>query len=110
MMSVSRVSLNQSSNRFDSSRLVLAPMRWLTRIFGCWHKMMSPPFTRNSETYCTCMTCGARRQFNVGRGKMTGAYYFASPSALYEPPAPQKVSGDPKGRQPGAPPLKRPSA
>jgi len=63
-------------------------MRWLTRLFGCWHKQMSPPFTRDSETYCSCMNCGARRQFNLGRGKMTGAYYFSPPSELYESRAP----------------------
>lgn len=63
-------------------------MRWLTRLFGCWHKKMSPPFTQEGETYCSCMDCGARREFNVVRGKMTGAYYYTAPSALYEPPPP----------------------
>jgi hypothetical protein len=46
---------------------------------------MSPPFTLGEETYRSCMRCGARRLFNVERGKMTGAYYYASLSSLYEP-------------------------
>jgi hypothetical protein len=46
---------------------------------------MSPPFTGGEETYRSCMRCGARRLFNVERGKMTGAYYYASLSSLYEP-------------------------
>jgi hypothetical protein len=58
---------------------------WLTRLFGCRHRNMSPPFTGGEETYRSCMRCGARRLFNVGRGKMTGAYYYASLSSLYEP-------------------------
>lgn len=46
---------------------------------------MSPPFTWGEETYRSCIRCGARRLFNVERGKMTGAYYYASLSSLYEP-------------------------
>ena len=46
---------------------------------------MSPPFTGGDETYRTCMRCGARRLFDVERGRMTGAYYYAPLSSLYEP-------------------------
>jgi hypothetical protein len=57
----------------------------LLNLFKCQHARMSPPFTRESETYCTCMTCGARRQFNVERGKMAGSFYYPTPAALYSP-------------------------
>jgi hypothetical protein len=57
---------------------------------------MSPPFTGGEETYRSCMSCGARRLFNVGRGRMTGAYYYAPLSALYEPPTPK---GLPRGER-----------
>jgi len=30
------------------------------------------------------MSCGARRQFNVERGKMTGPFYYPAPAALYD--------------------------
>lgn len=83
MMQAIQVRLGQRVFRLDSSGPVSAPMRWLTRIFGCWHGRMNSPFTRNNETYRTCMKCGARRHFNPGQSKMTGAYYYALPSALY---------------------------
>lgn len=60
------------------------PINWLTHLFGCWHKKMNNPFTRNNETYRTCITCGARRHFNVERSRMTGPYYNVPPSALYD--------------------------
>jgi hypothetical protein len=87
LMKVNGTPSKRNSERIDSTTLKSTPMRWLTRLFGCWHKKMSPPFTHEGDTYRTCMNCGARRQFNVGRGKMTGAYYHTSPSALYKPPS-----------------------
>ena len=45
---------------------------------------MSPPFTGGEDTYRSCMRCGARRQFNTERGKMTGVYYYAPLTSLYE--------------------------
>jgi hypothetical protein len=38
------------------------------------------------------MSCGARRLFNEGRGKMTGAYYYAPLSDLYESPPPKALA------------------
>jgi hypothetical protein len=70
----------------DSPLHTAIPNSWLTRLFGCRHRHMSPPFTGGEETYRSCMRCGARRLFNVERGKMTGAYYYAPLSSLYEPP------------------------
>jgi hypothetical protein len=58
---------------------------WLARLFGCRHRNMSPPYTGGEETYRSCMNCGARRVFSAARGKMTGAYYYAPLSSLYEP-------------------------
>jgi hypothetical protein len=84
MKKVPQASLEHDSGRLDSAARQSIPMRWLTRLFGCWHKKMSPPYTGEGVTYRTCMNCGARRQFDAGRGKMTGAYYHSSPSELYE--------------------------
>jgi hypothetical protein len=75
----------QDKGRTDSPLLTAIPSGWLTRLFGCKHRNMSPPFTGGEETYRSCMNCGARRLFNVERGKMTGAYYYAPLSSLYEP-------------------------
>ena len=73
----------QDEGRTASPLQTATPNRWLTRLFGCRHRNMSPPFTGGEETYRSCMRCGARRLFNVERGKMTGAYYYAPLSDLY---------------------------
>jgi hypothetical protein len=52
---------------------------WLTRVFGCRHKEMSRPFTRDGESYRACLECGARRKFDSARWEMVGAYYYDAP-------------------------------
>ena len=47
----------------------------LKRVFGCWHREMSLPFTRGNETYRTCVNCGARRRFDLERWTMVGEFY-----------------------------------
>lgn len=47
----------------------------VTGIFGCWHRQMSLPFTRGSETYRTCVNCGARRRFDLERWTTVGEFY-----------------------------------
>jgi hypothetical protein len=93
-MQAAKILTVQDEARPDSSLQPAIPNRWLTRLFGCKHRKMSPPFTRGQDTYCTCMNCGARRLFNAGRGKMTGAYYYAPLSVLYEPPLPKRLPGE----------------
>lgn len=84
IVKVTQDSPEHHSERFGSAKRQSMPMRWLTRLFGCWHKKMSPPYTGDGATYRTCMNCGARRQFDAGRGRMTGPYYHSSPSSLYK--------------------------
>lgn len=56
----------------------------LRRAFGCWHLKMSLPFTRGNETYRTCVSCGARRRFDLDQWAMVGAFYHPRrPAALY---------------------------
>lgn len=98
MMQAIQVRLSRYALRLDSSEPVSTPVRALTRIFGCWHGQMNSPFTRNHETYRTCMECGARRHFDLGLSKMTGAYYYALPSALYGSPSPAQFAGVVKGQ------------
>lgn len=49
----------------------------LRRLFGCWHLKLSLPFTRGAETYRTCLTCGARRRFDLDQWTMVGDFYYA---------------------------------
>ena len=55
------------------------PFAWISgvlrRAFGCWHLQMSLPFTRDNETYRTCVSCGARRRFDLQRWAMVGDFY-----------------------------------
>ena len=75
----------QYANRIDSSALISLPIYWLTHMFGCWHlQKLGAPFTRDKETYRTCMRCGARRQFDVERSKHIGSYYYPPISVLYD--------------------------
>jgi len=77
----------QHANRIASSALISTPFYWLTHIFGCWHRQkMGAPFTLNNETHCTCMGCGACRQFDLERWKPTGSFYYPPVSVLYDTP------------------------
>lgn len=46
------------------------------RLFGCWHRKLSLPFTRGADTYRTCVTCGSRRRFDLDQWTMVGDYYY----------------------------------
>ena len=48
------------------------------RVFACWHREMSWPFTADGETYRVCLHCGARRQFSPERWSSVGAYYHGA--------------------------------
>ena len=87
----------QDEGRTGAPLPTAMPNRWLTRLFGCRHRNMSPPFTGGAETYRSCMRCGARRLFDVERGRMTGAYYYAPRSSLCEPQR-RNYSGGEKGK------------
>jgi len=56
---------------------------WITRLFGCWHREMSRPFSSQGQTYRSCLHCGARRQFNLRRWEMQGKFYHRVPGSTY---------------------------
>lgn len=70
---------SQFSNVQANSARGAAVGGWFTRVFGCWHKEMSRPFTDQGQTYRTCLDCGARRQFNLRRWEMQGDFYYGLP-------------------------------
>ena len=53
----------------------------MARVFGCRHAEMSRPFSRDGRAYRSCLSCGAQRQFNLGRWEMTGSFYYGQPQA-----------------------------
>jgi len=46
------------------------------RVLSCWHLKLSFPFTRGNETYQTCISCGARRRFDLDQWKSVGGFYY----------------------------------
>jgi hypothetical protein len=46
------------------------------KLFGCWHDNLSRPFVQNNTAYRTCLSCGARRQFNPDTLQTYGAFYY----------------------------------
>ena len=70
----------------------------LGRVFGCWHKQMSRPFSSDGQTYRACLNCGARRSFNLARWEMRGDFYYSLPTSKHFravnglPPRQPKVS------------------
>ena len=52
------------------------------RLFGCWHLKLSLPFTRGNETYRTCVTCGARRRFDLDQWIMVGGFYYPEQNSV----------------------------
>jgi hypothetical protein len=48
----------------------------IAKLFGCWHKELSRPFTTKTSSYRTCLDCGARRKFNPENLKTSGPFYF----------------------------------
>jgi hypothetical protein len=87
-MQAVQVSLRQCIDLITLFAPISTPFNRLMSIFRCRHGRMGSPFTRDNETYCTCMSCGARRQFNVKSGRWLGHIiilllaHFTIPSPL----------------------------
>lgn len=64
----------ETLRRTDPNRFV----HFLYKLFfsGCWHRKMSRPFTRDGRTFCVCLRCGMRRDFDLKAWKSTGGYYY----------------------------------
>lgn len=46
------------------------------KIFGCWHKRLSRPFTNRSGSYRACLNCGARKKFDTETLLTKGPFYY----------------------------------
>ncbi len=69
----------------ESAGLGAVLSRAAARVFGCWHREMSRPFTLGGQSYRACLDCGARRAFDTANWKMVGAYYYGSPAESHLP-------------------------
>jgi hypothetical protein len=48
----------------------------INRLIGCSHRDLSRPFVDGNIAYRSCLTCGARRQFNVDTFESFGKFYY----------------------------------
>lgn len=46
------------------------------KLFGCWHKQLSRPFTNRNASYRACLNCGARKAFDTNTLKTVGPFYY----------------------------------
>lgn len=46
------------------------------KIFGCWHKELSRPFTYKQSSYRACLNCGAQKRFDAQNLKTVGPFYY----------------------------------
>jgi|SRR5215813_7381487 len=53
--------------------------RALARLFGCWHRNLSRPFTRDRDTYVVCLRCGMQRNFDLQTWSAHGPFYAEAP-------------------------------
>ena len=81
MAAIQGVSNNSTGAEGSSRSTELRRAGLIGSIFGCWHRNMSRPLTRNGETYRACLNCGARRQFNLSTWRLNGPYYYGPSSA-----------------------------
>ena len=42
------------------------------KLFGCWHKQLTRPFTYGKDSYRACLHCGARQKFDAEQMKNGG--------------------------------------
>lgn len=55
----------------------------LGKIFGCWHKRLTRPFSDKKVAYRACLECGARRVFDTKSFKTLGTFYYP-PSVAFD--------------------------
>jgi hypothetical protein len=75
-----------SENSRKVSDIAFGVRGWVRGVFGCGHKQMSRPFSRQGENYRVCLGCGAHRRFDPKTWNASGPYYYrrASTSDLLE--------------------------
>jgi len=76
MQSVLSILRPQMTSQRDGLVTILsAPERLLGTLFGCRHRRMSWPITRDGQTYRACLKCGVRRSFDTKTWTTFGSFY-----------------------------------
>lgn len=46
------------------------------KLFGCWHKELSRPFSNRQSSYRACLNCGAMKKFDAESLRTFGPFYY----------------------------------
>lgn len=46
------------------------------KLFGCWHKNLSRPFSKGSVAYRSCIQCGSRVRFDTETLQTDKRFYY----------------------------------
>lgn len=65
-----KLNATQAENAFGAKIGIMG------KLFGCWHKELSRPFTTSKSSYRTCLHCGARKRFDAQNLKTFGPFYY----------------------------------
>lgn len=65
---------NAYEDRTDNA--IGEPIGFFGKLFGCWHKDLSRPFTGKCFSYRVCLECGARKEFDAESLRTFGPYYY----------------------------------
>jgi hypothetical protein len=76
-----QLAVAQSDLRQSSPSVSKRVGDWIARLFGCWHREMSRPFSYQGQAYRVCLDCGAQRKFNLANWETQGAFYYNRPNA-----------------------------
>ena len=77
MQRVLSISQPQMTSQRDGLVTILPALeRFLGTLFGCWHRRMSWPITRDGQTYRACLKCGICRSFDPKAWKSFGPFYY----------------------------------
>jgi hypothetical protein len=75
--------VGQNNSKLLAGGLIGKIGRRLNRLFGCRHSEMSRPFSNEGQSYRTCLSCGARRQFNIRSWETQGDFYYGLPTTKH---------------------------
>lgn len=75
------------SRMFDQNQIAMSVLNrtdrvfgerigFVGKIFGCWHKSLSRPFTNQKNSYRACLNCGAMKRFDAETLKTVGPFYY----------------------------------
>jgi hypothetical protein len=62
--------INRTSDAFGTKIGIIA------KVFGCWHRELSRPFTAQNKSYRACLHCGARKHFDTQTLETYGSFHY----------------------------------